>query len=193
MLGGLDNPNEHHAAGGDGTVCEAVDEVAHEGDLMGDANAAGKHHNGTVGMQDMGAAIGTLDNGVDDNGAMRVLLSFLEELVREASAAADDERHCGALGRENVEATCSDALFRVNVLFAIAPGDGERMRGPQANRGDGEKDMLAWHKGPRTGHSKGDSDSIAWENFELGFGALSSKQVAVHDCSHADEALSSVS
>ena len=130
MLRGLDDPDEEDAAGGDGTVCEPVDEVAHKGDLVGDADAAGEHHDGAVGVQNVRAAVGSFDNGVDDNGAVRFLFGFLEELVCEAGAAADDEGHRGALGCEDVEVTRGDAFLGVQMFFRVAPRDGERMRGP---------------------------------------------------------------
>ena len=53
--------------------------------------------------------------------------------------------------------------------------------------------MLAGYKGPWTGHPKGDSDSIAGKSLELGFGALTSEEVAVDDSGDANEALHNVS
>ena len=42
VLRGSDDPDEEHASGGDGAGCVAGDEVAHEGDLVGYADAAGE-------------------------------------------------------------------------------------------------------------------------------------------------------
>lgn len=48
VFGGLDNPDEGDAAGGDGAIREPGDQMTDEGDVVGDADSAGEEHHRTV-------------------------------------------------------------------------------------------------------------------------------------------------
>ena len=45
------------------------------------------------------------------------------------------------------------------------------MRRPEADRWDGEKDMLAWFEGPWTGRAQSDAHDVTGEDFDVGVGA----------------------
>ena len=61
MFDMADNPDQHYAAGGDGAVGVATDEVPDVGDLVRYAYAAGDEEDGAVGVEDREAAVGTFD------------------------------------------------------------------------------------------------------------------------------------
>jgi len=97
---------------------------------VSDADATGKHHYCSVGMQDLRATVGTFDHGIDRDGASGVLLGFFEKFICKAGTAADDEGHGCSLVGEYILAVHGDAFFRVEVLIRVAPGNGEWMGGP---------------------------------------------------------------
>lgn len=119
----------------------------------------------------MQAAVGAFDHGGERDAAGRGARGFFEQGVGEAGAAADDERHGRFLQREHVLAGHGQAFFRVEVFFGFAPGDGEGVRGPEADGGHGDVHVLAGAEGPRSGHFHGYADGVAGEGFDDGFGA----------------------
>ena len=61
MFWRANNPNESNAPCGDCAGYVACSQVAHKGDLVRDAYAAGEEHHCAVGMEDLAAAIGPFD------------------------------------------------------------------------------------------------------------------------------------
>ena len=53
----------------------------------------------------------------------------------------------------------------------IGPGDGERVRCPEADGGNGEEDMLTWFEGPGAREAKGDAHGVSGENFNISVSA----------------------
>ena len=192
VFGGADDPDEEDAAGGEGAGGVAGHEVAHVGDLVGDSYAAGEEDDGAVRMQRMQAAIWAFDKRTQRDAAIRGALGFFKQGVGEAGAPADDEGHGGFLAGEHVLAGHGEALFRVEVFGGVAPGDGEGVRGPEAEGGDGDVHVLAGAEGPGTGHFHGDADGVAGEGFDDGFGAAFA-EVSVDERTEADESLGVVS
>ena len=71
MLRGLDDPDEIYFSGGDGAGGVACEEGAHEGELMRYSYATGEEHDGAVGGEGVGAAVGAFDKGGEGQaGAM---------------------------------------------------------------------------------------------------------------------------
>ena len=124
VLRRLDDPHEGDAAGGDGAVGEADDQVADVADLVGDADAAGEDEDGAVGAEGVQPAVRAFDQRGHGEAAPG-LFRLLVQRVSEAVAATDDGRDGGLLQGENVLAVHSEAFFGVETLFGVGPGDGE--------------------------------------------------------------------
>ena len=179
VLGGLDDPHERHAAGGNGAIGEAGDQVADVAHLVGDADAAGKDEHGAVGAQRVQPTVGAFDQ----RGHGEAALSFLGSLVQrvsEAVAAADDGRDGGVLQREDVLPVHGEAFFRVEPLFGVRPGGGEGVRGPEADGGEGEEHVLPWLVVPGAGHFDGDADGVPGERLDDGDGAAATGVAVYH-------------
>lgn len=68
----------------------------------------------------------------------------------------------------------------------VGPGDGEGVRGPETDGGDGEEDVLAWFEGPGAGGAESDAHGVAGENFDIGVGAAPA-DIAVDEGGEADQ------
>lgn len=166
MFGGLDDPDESHAAGGHGAVGVALDEMADEGDVVGDADTAGEEEDGAVGVEGVDAAVGAFGEGLEGDAGVHAVLGASEEFVGEAGTATDKERERGFLvGAESVLVGHGDALFVGDDFGGLAPGDGEGVCGPPADSGDVQVDVLAGLEGPRAGEVEGDAQRVTWEGF----------------------------
>ena len=75
-------------------------------------------------------------------------------------------------------------------LFGGRPGHAKGVRGPQADGGDGEEDVLARLEFPGAGEFKGDAHGIAGERLENGVGGAAAG-VAVDEGEEADATLPS--
>lgn len=177
VFGGLDDPNEGDAAGGAGSVRVVRDEGAEEGDLVRDANAGGEEHDGTVGVEVL-VAVGPFNEGFGHEAALGRVLGAGPELVGEAGAAADDQGHGGLADGEDVLALHGHALFGVDVLVVVGPGEGEGVVGPPADGGQVEVDVLAGLELPGTGDAEGHTKSIAGHSFDFGGGSTGTDVVA---------------
>lgn len=188
VFGRADHPDENDFARGDGAGRVPGDEVAHVGDLMGDADAAGEEQDGAVGVEGVQAAVGAFDQSGEGEAAVGGALGFFEEGVGEAGAAADDERHGGFLEGEDVLARDGEAFFRVEVFGRVAPGDGEGVRGPETDGGKGDVHVLAGAEGPWSGYFHGYADGVAGKGFNDGFGA-SFTEVSIYERTQPDKSL----
>lgn len=121
------------------------------------------------------------------------------EGVGEAGTAADDGRNCFRFGGVEVlvgsyEDAIGARLFVVEVDGAakwcarFRPGDGERVRGPHADGGDGDVNVLAWLNFPWPSDGEGDAEGVTWESFDGGFGATVA-EVAVDEVPEAEGAV----
>lgn len=167
MFGGLDDPDEGDAAGGHGAVGVALDEMADEGDVVGDADTAGEEEDGAVGVEGVDAAVGAFGEGFESDARVHAVLGAGEEFVCEAGAAADEEGEGGFLvGAEGVLVGHGDALFVGDDFGGFAPGDGEGVGGPPADSGDVQVDVLTGFKGPWAGEVEGDAQGVTGEGLD---------------------------
>lgn len=90
VFGRLDDPDQGDAAGGDGAGGVARQEVADEGDLMGDADATGEEYDCAVGVEGVCGAVGAFGEGGEGDVVVGVLEGFAVEMFGEAGATADD-------------------------------------------------------------------------------------------------------
>lgn len=97
MFGRLNRPYESYFSRGDGVGSVAGEEGADEGKLMGYSDAAGEEHDGAVGGEGVGGAVGAFDEGGEGEAGGGCGGAFGVEAVGEAGAAADDEGE-GGLG-----------------------------------------------------------------------------------------------
>lgn len=185
VFGGLDDPDEGHAAGGHGAVGVALDQVADEGDVVGDADAAGEEENGAVGVEGVDAAVGALGEGLEGDAGVHAVLGADEEFVGEAGTAADEEREGGFLvGAEGILVGHGDALFVSDDLGGLTPGNGEGVGGPPADGGDVEVDVLTGFEGPRAGEVECDAQGVTGEGLDDCGGEFAAA-VAVDDAGQA--------
>ena len=167
MFGGLDDPDEGHAAGGHGAIGVTLDEVADEGNVVGDADAAGEEKNGAVGVEGVDAAVGAFGEGLEGDAGVHAVLGAGEEFIGEAGAAADEEGEGGFLvGAEGVLVGHGNALFVSDDFGGFTPGDGEWMGGPPAYGGDVEVNVLTGFEGPWTGEVEGDAQGVTREGLD---------------------------
>ncbi len=106
---------------------------------MGDAYAAREEHDGAVGMENLGAAVGSFDEsgeGYEAAGGE----GFSVEAVGETAVASDYKGDGGLREGEGINclrgAVCI-AFFGVEVVGVLGvgfgPGDGEGMGGPETD------------------------------------------------------------
>ena len=85
----------------------------------------------------------------------------------------------------------ADSFFEVVgtelLRWGVGPGDGEGMRGPEADGGYSEEDVLAWFEGPGSGKAEGDTHSVAREDFDVGVSATAA-DITVDEGGEADKA-----
>ena len=70
----------------------------------------------------------------------------------------------------------------------FGPGEGEGVRGVEADGGDGEEDVLAGLEVPGVGEAEGHAEGVAWEEFDVCTG-VGGAEVAVEEDDEALEAL----
>ena len=190
MFGGLDYPDEGYFSRGDGAGGVAGEEGADEGELMGYSDAAGEEHDGAVGGEGVGAAVGAFDEGGEGEPGVGCGGAFGIKAVGEAGATADYEGE-GGLG-EGEDVGIYVGFFEVvgggELGEGFGPGEGEGVGGVEADGGDGEEDVLAWVEGPGVGEVDVYAEGVAGKEFDICTGGGGTK-VAVEEDQETLDAL----
>lgn len=103
-------------------------------------------------------------------------ISLLVKLLGKSSTSADNVGHACLAGFEDILAVhrktllVSDHVGDVEVLFFLAPGNGERVVGPESDRGDVQVCMLTGAECPGASHAYRDAERIAGQNLDVGLG-----------------------
>lgn len=187
MLRALDGPDKDNLARGRHAVAVGNDQVADVGHRLGDANTAGKEHDGAVRVHLVHASVGALDEAPRHHPAVDALGSLFIQVASHARAATDDERDGGLPHGENVAAV-HGKLFADGGIGLFTPRDRERVRLPEADGWQVEIGVLAGLEEPGARHGHGDARGTTRESLNQSLAAAGSKVVVCH----AKEASSAV-
>lgn len=181
---GLNDPDECDAASGHGAGRVAGHQVPDVGHLVGDTDASGEEEHGTIGGHRSGGTVGSFDQSFEGQfGAIERPCFFgaCVQSVGETGAATDDGGDGGGFRGMEILVRHGEATGFFGGIDAAAercsafvPGDGERVRGPHADRWDGDVDMLTRSNLPWPCNVEGDAKSIAGKCFDGGLCAATS-------------------